>query len=139
MTEDNRNDSVIIGANANGYQEGVAIGANSFCIFGAVALGRYAYTNDNYGIAIGYGSRTNNAGGIAIGSGSLQDGNYSVAIGHGAHATAEGDVVVNNGDKNVIDYDKSDDEMIKADDVSVIEMNGTSGKIETIENYGRMD
>ena len=109
MTEANRNDSVIIGANANGYQEGVAIGADAFTIFQAVAIGKSAFTNDNYAIAIGAGARANNTGGIAFGSGSLSDGNNSIAIGQGAHATAEGDVVLYNGVKNVYSYDKSAD------------------------------
>ena len=109
MTEDNRNDSVIIGANANGYQEGVAIGADAFTIYQAVAIGKSAFTNDNYGIAVGAGARANNTAGIAIGSGSLSDGNNSIAIGQAAHATAEGDVVINNGVKDVFEYDKSAD------------------------------
>jgi hypothetical protein len=107
MTEANRNDSVIIGANANGYQEGVAIGADAFTIYQAVSVGKGAYTNDNYAVAIGAGARANNTAGIAVGSGSLSDGNNSIAIGQGAHATAEGDVVLYNGVSNVYEYDKS--------------------------------
>ncbi len=109
MAEANRNDSVIIGANASGYQEGVAIGADTFTIYQAVSIGKGAFTNDNYGIAVGAGARANNTAGIAIGSGSLSDGNNSIAIGQAAHATAEGDVVINNGVKDVFDYDKSTD------------------------------
>jgi len=109
MTENNRADSVVIGASATAYQESVVVGANTTGLFGSVAVGRYAYNNDNYGVAIGYGARTNNASGIALGTGSLQDGNNSIAIGAGSHATAEGDVVIYNGVKNVIDYDKSSD------------------------------
>mgnify|MGYP003637604770 FL=1 len=109
MQEDNRNDSVIIGANAAGYQEGVAIGADAFTIYQAVAIGKGAYTNDNYAVAVGAGAKVNNTAGIAIGSGSLADGNNAIAIGQAAHATAEGDVVFYNGVKNVYEYDKSID------------------------------
>jgi len=111
MTEANRNDSVIIGANANGYQEGVAIGADSFTIYQAVAVGKGAYTNDNFGVAVGAGARTNNNGGIAIGSGSLSDGDGSIAIGKSAHATAAGDVVINNGTNDIFTYDSSNDDI----------------------------
>ena len=133
MQEDNRNDSVIIGANAAGYQEGVAVGADAFTIYQAIAIGKSAYTNGNYGIAIGAGAITNNSAGIAIGSGSLSDGNNSIAIGQAAHATAEGDVVFYNGVKNVYEYDKSTDTTNISS--SIIRGSGTEQKV-SLAAYG---
>jgi len=89
--DDNRNNSVIIGANATSYQNGVAIGANAFSIESAVAIGLSAQNGNNYGVAVGASANSGDLYGIAIGYQSTA-GNDSIAIGYGVSATTANEI-----------------------------------------------
>jgi hypothetical protein len=78
--DSNRFNSVIIGADAQAYQNAVAIGDGAFGIESAVAVGRNSRTGDNYSVAIGASAVTNNQNCVVIGYNITSSANNQINI-----------------------------------------------------------
>ena len=93
----NRSNSVVIGYNAQGYQNCVAIGNNAFSIESAVAVGRNASTGDNQSVALGASAVTNNQRSIALGYNAVATGTDTIVIGTNKSVSSNNEI--NIGDR----------------------------------------